>query len=125
MRNFPVTTNKLPVQLICVLVPSDSILNLVLQNEGFGLVVVEAGAMGVPVVASNVPGPIDAIRHEETGLIVPVKDIDALRAGLKILLSDQIKRDKFGKAANDYVCKNFDQNEFLRQVLEDKEGMVL
>ena len=40
-------------------------------KEGWGITVVEANALGVPVVATDVPGLRDAVRHGETGLLVP------------------------------------------------------
>ena len=47
-------------------------------REGFGLVVVEAEAMGLPAIVSNVPGQIDAIKENETGLTCVVKDSKSL-----------------------------------------------
>jgi len=80
--------------------------------------------MGIPVVASNVPGPIDAVRHEETGLVVPVKNAVAVAAALKILLNDSTKRAVYGAAAAAFVRDNFEQNQFLRHVLADKERLL-
>ena len=90
-------------------------------REGFGLVIVEAEAMGVPVVVSDVPGPVDAMRHEKTGLIVPVKDSKALAFALRALLDDAVMREKMGRAACSFVHDNFGQVEFLKRLLEDKE----
>lgn len=39
-------------------------------REGFGMVVVEAEAMGVPVIVTDIPGPTDAMIPDETGLVV-------------------------------------------------------
>jgi len=47
-------------------------------KEGWGITVVEANALGVPVVATDVPGLRDAVRHDETGLLVPDGPPDAL-----------------------------------------------
>ena len=47
-------------------------------KEGWGITVVEANALGVPVVATDVPGLRDAVRHEETGLLVADGPPDAL-----------------------------------------------
>src|SRR5206468_2626287 len=43
------------------------------QAEGFGLVLIEAMAAGVPVVATDAPGIRDVVRHEQTGLLVPLQ----------------------------------------------------
>jgi len=47
-------------------------------KEGWGITVVEANALGVPVVATDVPGLRDAVRHDETGLLVADGPPDAL-----------------------------------------------
>ena len=47
-------------------------------KEGWGITVVEANALGVPVVATDAPGLRDAVRHDETGLLVPDGPPDAL-----------------------------------------------
>jgi glycosyltransferase involved in cell wall biosynthesis len=88
------------------------------------MVVIEAEAMGVPVVVSDVPGPIDAMRHEETGLAVPLKNVDVLAAALQTLMNDTAKRLAFGEAAAAFVRENFEQKEFMRRVLEDKEKLL-
>jgi glycosyltransferase involved in cell wall biosynthesis len=111
--------SEIPQYLACM-----DILSLPSYREGFGLVIVEAEAMGIPVVVSDVPGPIDAMRHEETGLIVPVKNDESLAAALQILLNDATKREKFGIAAATFARDHFEQHEFMRRVLEDKEKLL-
>jgi glycosyltransferase involved in cell wall biosynthesis len=44
------------------------------EKEGWGLTVIEANALGTPVVARDAPGLRDSIRHEQTGLLVPPND---------------------------------------------------
>ena len=108
--------DEIPQYMACM-----DIFSLPSYREGFGLVIVEAEAMGVPVVVSDVPGPIDAMRHEETGLVVPVKNAEALAIALQTLLYDTSKRLAFGAAASSFAHGNFEQKEFIKQVLEDKE----
>ncbi len=56
------------------------------EKEGWGLTVVEANAVGTPVVASDAPGLRDSVRHGETGWLVPVGDVAAFRARIAELL---------------------------------------
>jgi glycosyltransferase involved in cell wall biosynthesis len=56
--------------------------------EGLPLVAVEAFAAGRPVVATNVNGIPELVRHEETGVVVPPDDVPALAAGLARVLSE-------------------------------------
>ena len=57
-------------------------------REGFGNVVIEAAAMGVPTVGTDIPGLRDAIVHNETGILVPAKNVPALTLALTKLLVD-------------------------------------
>ena len=59
-----------------------------LGGEGFGIVYLEAGALGVPVVAGRAGGAVDAVRDGETGLLVDAADPEAVGAALMRLLSD-------------------------------------
>ena len=58
------------------------------EKEGWGLTILEANACGVPAVASDVPGLRDSVRHEETGLLVPHGDVNAMAAALHGVLTD-------------------------------------
>lgn len=55
--------------------------------EGFGLAIVEQLALGIPVVAFDIPGPSDILKPIENSLIVPVGDINAMIERLNSLLS--------------------------------------
>jgi glycogen(starch) synthase len=66
------------------------------HREGFGVVCAEAMAHGRPVVAGAVGGLLDLVVHEETGLLVPPRDVEALRAALHRLLDDDELRARLG-----------------------------
>lgn len=51
-------------------------------REGFGNVIIEAAALGTPAIVSTIPGPIDAIIPEITGLMIPVKNAAALKQAM-------------------------------------------
>jgi glycosyltransferase involved in cell wall biosynthesis len=59
------------------------------EKEGWGLTVLEANACGVPAVASDAPGLRDAVRHDETGLLVPYADVGAFADAIVRILRDQ------------------------------------
>ncbi|MGI9604182.1 MAG: glycosyltransferase family 4 protein [Acidimicrobiales bacterium] len=70
-----------------------------LEQEGFGIVFVEAAAAGVPQVAGFSGGATDAVTHGETGLVVdPGDDVDAAARAIDELLSDPHRRRKMGRA---------------------------
>jgi glycosyltransferase involved in cell wall biosynthesis len=56
------------------------------EKEGWGLTVIEANAVGTPVVASDAPGLRDSVRDGETGWLAPVGDVAAFRARIADLL---------------------------------------
>jgi glycosyltransferase involved in cell wall biosynthesis len=77
------------------------------RREGFGVVCAEAMAHGRPVVASRVGGLLDLVVHEETGLLVPPRDVEALRAALKRLLDDRELRERMGTKARERIKEHF------------------
>ena len=71
------------------------------RREGYGVVAREAMAWGRPVVASAVGGLLDAVEDGVTGLLVPPRDVAALRGALERLLGDAELRARFGAAARE------------------------
>lgn len=70
--------------------------------EGFGLVLIEAMASGVPVVATNVAGIRDVVRPNETGLLVPPSNPAALAAAIRQIIEDtELRRWLIDNAARD------------------------
>lgn len=67
-----------------------------LHFEGFGLVYLEAGAFGLPVVGTRSGGVPSAIRHGETGLVVDPEDIQGLANALRLLLTDPEENRRMG-----------------------------
>jgi glycosyltransferase involved in cell wall biosynthesis len=67
--------------------------------EEMGSVLTEAMASGLPVVASDVGGIPEVVRHGETGLLVPPGDVDALAAALDRLVADAGLRARLSAGA--------------------------
>ena len=51
-------------------------------REGFGSVLLEAAASSLPIIATNINGPRDFIRHKENGYLIEPKDVESLKIGL-------------------------------------------
>jgi glycosyltransferase involved in cell wall biosynthesis len=77
-------------------------------REGFPNVPLEAAAMGIPVVATRVPGCTDAIIDGNTGTLVPPRDADALRAAVAAYLDDPVARERHGAAGRERVLRDFE-----------------
>jgi glycosyltransferase involved in cell wall biosynthesis len=76
--------------------------------DGLPNAVVEAMASGVPVVASNVCGIPDAVRHEDTGLLVPPHDIKAIAGSLNRLLDSPDLGARLGSNGRRAARERFD-----------------
>ena len=77
------------------------------EQEGFGMVIVEAMAYGLPVVASRSGGIPDIIRDGENGLLVPERDVAALAGAIERLLDDEALASRLAGAARDDVRHRF------------------
>ena len=75
------------------------------RREGFGVVCAEAMAFGRAVVATAVGGLVDLVVDGETGILVPPRDVAALRAALERLLADGELRRRLGRAARERVAR--------------------
>jgi glycosyltransferase involved in cell wall biosynthesis len=94
------------------------------RREGFGVVCAEAMAHGRPVVAGDVGGLRDLVAHEETGLLVPPGDVEALRAALRRLLDDEELRRRYGQAGRERIAEHFTWKRFADATLEAYEDAL-
>jgi glycosyltransferase involved in cell wall biosynthesis len=80
-------------------------------REGFGQVLVEAAAAGLPAVASRIYGITDAVVEGETGLLHPPGDVVAIQAALAQLICDAPRRAAMGERARRRALAEFSQAE--------------
>lgn len=93
-------------------------------REGFGNVVIEAAAMGVPTVGSDIVGLRDSIVADGTGLLVPVKNVQALTDGLNRLFDDELLRKALGIAAQERAIRDFDARVVNARVLAEYDRLA-
>ncbi len=86
------------------------ILTLPTYREGFPNTPLEAAAMQLPVVATRIPGCVDAVRDGVTGILVPPRNADALAEAIRVYLKHPELRRQHGQAGRDRVLKNFHQD---------------
>ncbi len=90
---------------------NSSIMVLPSRSEGFGMVLIEAMACGLPCVAFECPhGPADIINHGCDGLLVPNGNVEELANALKSLIEDENKRIAMGGKAKENVQRFLPQN---------------
>jgi phosphatidyl-myo-inositol dimannoside synthase len=83
--------------------------------EGFGISFVEAGASGTPAVAGDSGGVRSAVRHGETGFVVPPDDVSAISVALRTLLTDGTRREAMGRAARVAVEQYYNWDRVARE----------
>lgn len=78
------------------------------RSEGFGMVYMEASAVGVPVVGSKVGGVPYAVKDNETGLLVEPKNVESLHKALRSVLDNDALAKRLGKAGSARARAEFD-----------------
>jgi phosphatidylinositol alpha-mannosyltransferase len=86
-------------------------------RESFGIVLIEAMAMGKPVVATSIEGYASVVTHGEEGLLVPPKDSHKLAQALLTLLKDPPLRQKMGEKGK-LKAKNYSWEQIAKRVFD-------
>jgi len=86
-------------------------------REGFSKVLTEAASCGRAVITTDVPGCRDAIKPDVTGLLVPVRDVEALAKAINTLLVDRSLCEEMGRAGRELAEKAFDVKQVVKQHL--------
>lgn len=87
---------------------ASDILCLPSYREGFGSVVIEAAAIGIPTIASRIYGLTDAVIENETGLLHEPGVIDEIKDCMKEMMRNNVLRLKLGKQAQERAVREFD-----------------
>ena len=87
-------------------------------REGFPNVVLEAGAMGLPSIVTDINGSREIIQHGQNGIIIPSKNAEALYEAMKTMLIDKENTRLMKENARSMVGDRFDQV-FVKQCLID------
>lgn len=93
-------------------------------REGFGQVIIEAGASGVPTVASRIYGITDAVEDGKTGLLFPAGDVAALRQALLELIKNQELRQIMGELARKRAIEYFSSERITAAILRFYETLL-
>jgi glycosyltransferase involved in cell wall biosynthesis len=94
------------------------------HREGFPNVLLEAGAMQVPIICSDIIGNTDLVTQQKTGLLFPVKEASVLKEALEFAF---VKRDKMAQYASnlyDHIVENFDRNKIHQELLTNYHRLL-
>lgn len=96
-------------------------------REGFPNTVMEAGAMGLPSVVTDINGSREIIINGENGIIVPSKDSDALYEAMKMMMTNDSERERMAANARPLIESRFEKGfvqgcliEFYEEILNKK-----
>ncbi len=84
--------------------------------EPFGLVLLEAMALGKPIVAVCAGGPMEIVADGETGLLTPPADPPALAAAIVALLNDPARRTTLGRRGRERYERQFTADRMAREI---------
>lgn len=94
------------------------------ETEGAPVAIMEAGATGLPVIATRHAGIPDIVADGETGILVEEKDIDAMAAAMVKLLSDPALASSMGQKAHERVGQYFSLERNIRILTETIERFL-
>lgn len=87
-------------------------------REGFGNVIIEASAMKLPVIASDIPGCRDTLVDGTTGILIRSKDISSLEKALTTLIENPSERERLGNNGFNWIRDNFDRRVVWEKLLD-------
>ena len=93
-------------------------------REGFPNTVLEAGAMGLPCIVTDINGSREIIKDGENGMIVPPQDAESLYKAMKIMLTSKVERENMANKARKMIADRFEQG-FVRKCLYDFYDEIL
>ncbi|MEX2625961.1 MAG: glycosyltransferase family 4 protein [Ilumatobacteraceae bacterium] len=91
-------------------------------REGVPRSAMEAAAMGLPTVATDIRGNRQVVADSETGVLVPPRDAAALAAAISDLVADDGRRSRFADAARRRAAERFDQRDVIERSLSAYAG---
>ena len=92
-------------------------------REGFPNAVLQAGAMGLPAIVSNINGCNEIIIDQENGLIIPAKDENKLFYAMERVMTDQMLFEKMKNNARTMIASRFDKNEIWEALLTEYQSL--
>ena len=93
-------------------------------REGFPNTVIEAGAMGLPSIVTDINGSREIIHQGANGVIIPSKDADALYEAMRSMINDKVARDRMADNAREMIASRYEQG-FVRKCLYDFYDEIL
>jgi glycosyltransferase involved in cell wall biosynthesis len=94
------------------------------HREGFPRAAMEAAAMGLPIVATDIRGCREVVDPGASGVLVPPGDVDALTDAIECLLTSRETRHAMGRAARSIALERFDEQRVVGQVMATYHALL-
>ena len=89
--------------------------------EGLPIAILEAMALGIPTISTNITAIPEAVKHCETGILVEPDDSDGLASAVLELKKERSLREKLSKNGRRFILENFDERKAARIAIENYE----
>lgn len=93
-------------------------------REGFPNTPIEAGTLNLPCIVTDINGSREIIENNINGLIIKPKDVDALYESMRLILEDDVIREKMSENARPMIAHRFEQS-FVRKCLFDYYEQIM
>ena len=104
------------------LLPGLDLFALTSRSEGYSIALLEAAASALPIVATDVGGNAEIVRHGVTGELVPPGDTEALASALSRVLADEAAAERMRVAARDWALREASLQSMTRRYMAFYEG---
>lgn len=118
-------TDYIQVENIPGYISAMDLLVLPTYREGFPVTALESAAMAVPIVATRIPGCIDAVVDGVTGTLVPPRDANALAYAIRQYLNDSELRRQHGLAGRERVMRDFRPEDMWEAVYSEYKRLLV
>lgn len=93
-------------------------------REGFPNVVLQAGAMGLACIVSNINGCNEIIQDRRNGIIIPVKNAEKIYDAMQIVLTESVLLKDMKSVSREEIVKKFDQDFLWNQILKEYRTFI-
>lgn len=94
-------------------------------REGFPNVVIQAGAMGLPSIVTDINGSNEIIKEDINGVIIPPKDVDSLKGVMMRMMKDEKWCLSVKKNAREMIVSRYEQREVWEAVLQEYQCVLM